>query len=67
MNTNMSLAAAFGVMALLGTGFLCFLAALVLLQSVIVKRRKRARVVLLVMLIIAGAYLAVLLIFSLAS
>lgn len=67
MNTNVNLAAPFGVMALLGTGFLCLLAALVLLQSVIVKRRKRARVVLLVMLIIAGAYLAAILIFSIAS
>ena len=67
MNTNVNLAAPLGVMALLGTGFLFFLAALVLIQSLIVKKRGRAKVVLVSMLIIAGAYLGVTLIFSFAS
>jgi hypothetical protein len=67
MNTNVNLAAPFGVMALLGTGFLFLLAAIVLTQSLIVKKRKRAKVILVAMLVIAGAYWAVTLIFSLAS
>jgi hypothetical protein len=67
MNTNVNLAAPFGVMALLGTGFLFFLAAIVLIQSLIVKKRVRAKVVLVAMLVIAGGYLGVTLIFSFAS
>jgi uncharacterized membrane protein len=54
-------------MALLGTGFLLFLAALVLVQSLVVRRTRRAKVVLLGMAIVAGAYLAAILIFSLTS
>lgn len=67
MNTNVNLAAPIGVMALLGTGFLFFASALVLIQSLIVRKRGRAKFVLLAMLLIAGAYLAAILIFSLAS
>lgn len=67
MNTNVNLAAPVGVLAFLGTSFLFFLAALVLIQSLIVKKRGRAKVVLLVMVIIAGVYLAAILIFSFAS
>lgn len=67
MNTNVNLAAPIGVVAFLGTGFLFFIAALGLIQSLIVRKRGRAKVVLLVMLIIAGAYLAAILIFSFAS
>jgi hypothetical protein len=67
MNTNVNLAAPVGVMAFLGTGFLFFVAALVLIQSLIVRKRGRAKVVLGVMLIIAGAYLVAILIFSFAS
>src|ERR1700681_2345461 len=67
MNTNVNLLAPVGVMALLGTGFLLFLAALVLIQSLVVRRTGRAKIVLLGMLVIAGAYLATILIFSLAS
>ena len=67
MNTNVNLSAPIGVMALLGTGFLFFLAALVLIQSLIVRKRGRAKFVLLAMLLIAGAYLAAILIFSLVS
>jgi hypothetical protein len=65
MNTNVNLLAPVGVMALLGTGFI--LAALVLTQSLVVRRTGRAKIVLLAMLVIAGAYLAAILIFSLAS
>jgi hypothetical protein len=67
MNTNVNLAAPAGAMAFLGTGFLFFIAALVLIQSLIVRKRGRAKVVVVAMLIIAGAYLAAILIFSLAS
>jgi ribosomal protein L27 len=41
MNTNVNLFAPIGVMALLGTGFLFFVAALVLIQSLIVRKRGR--------------------------
>lgn len=67
MNTNVNLSAPIGAMAMLGTGFLFFVSALVLIQSLIVRKRGRAKVVLLVMLLIAGAYVAAILIFSLAS
>ena len=67
MNTNVNLLAPIGVMALLGTGFLFFVAALVLIQSLIVRKRRRAKFVLMAMLLIAGAYLAATLIFSLVS
>src|ERR1700686_4223109 len=67
MNTNVNLLAPIGVMALLGTGFLFFVAALVLIQSVIVRKRRRARFVLLAALVIAGSYLGAILIFSLVS
>ena len=67
MNTNVNLAAPIGVLAFLGTGFLFFVAAIVLIQSLIVRKRGRAKVVGAVMLVIAGAYLAVMLAFSLAG
>ena len=67
MNTNVNLLAPLGVMALLGTGFLLFVAAVLLIQSLWARKRRRTRFVLLAMLVIAGAYLAAILIFSLAS
>jgi hypothetical protein len=67
MNPNVNLFAPIGVMAFLGTGFLFFVAALVLVQSLIVRKRGRAKFVVLVMLVIAGAYLGAILVFSLAS
>jgi len=67
MNTNVNLLAPVGAMALLGTGFLLFLAALVLIQSLVVRRTGRAKIVLLGMVVVAGVYLAAILIFSLTS
>ena len=67
MNTNVNLLAPIGVMAFLGAGFLLFVAALVLIQSLVVRRHGRAKFVLLAMLVIAVAYLAAILIFSFAS
>jgi hypothetical protein len=67
MNTNVNLSAPIGVVALLGTGFIFFVAALVLVQSLIVHKRGRVKFILVAMLLMAGAYLAAILIFSLAS
>ena len=67
MNTNVNLLAPIGVMAFLGAGFLLGVAALVLIQSLIVRRHGRAKFALLAMLVIAGAYLAAILVFSFAS
>jgi hypothetical protein len=67
MNTNVNLLAPIGVMALLGTGFLFFLAALALVQSLVVRKIRRAKFVLLAMLLIGAVYLAAILLFSLAS
>ncbi len=67
MHTNVNLAAPIGAMALLGTGFLLFVSALVLIQSLIIRKHGRAKFVVLVMLLIAAAYLTAILIFSLAS
>jgi hypothetical protein len=67
MNTNVNLSAPLGAIAFLGTGLLFFASALVLIQSLVVHKRGRAKFVLMVMLVIAGAYLAAILIFSLAS
>ena len=67
MNTNVNLLAPIGVMAFLGAGFLLFVSALVLIQSLIVHKQRRTKAVLLVMLVISGAYLAAILVFSLTS
>lgn len=67
MNSNVNLSAPLGVMALLGTSFLFFVSALVLVQSLVVHKRGRAKFVVLVMLLIVGAYLGAILIFSILS
>jgi hypothetical protein len=67
MNTNVNLLAPVGVLALMGTGFLLFVAALIVIQSLVVRRTGRAKTVLLIILVIGAAYLAAILIFSLAS
>jgi hypothetical protein len=67
MNTNVNLLAPIGVLALMGTSFLLCVAALVLIQSLLVRRKGRAKFIVLAMLVIAGAYLAAVLIFSLSS
>jgi hypothetical protein len=67
MNTNVNLAAPVGVMALLGTGFIIFAAALFLIQSLVVRRFGRAKVILVAMLVIGGVYLAAILAFSFAA
>lgn len=67
MYTNVNLAAPVGALALLGTAFLLFLTAIVLIQSLIVRKHGRAKIVLLALIVIAGVYLAAMLIFSFAS
>jgi hypothetical protein len=67
MNTNVNLAAPLGAIALLGTGMLFLIAALLLIQSLIVKRQGRAKVAVLAMLVIVGAYVGAILVFSFAS
>lgn len=67
MNTNVNLSAPVGALALLGTGFIFFVAGLVLVQSLIVRKRGRAKAVIVAMGTIAAAYLAAILIFSFAS
>jgi hypothetical protein len=67
MYTNVNLEAPVGALALLGTGFLILIAAVVLIQSLIVRRRGRARIVLILMCGITAAYLMAILVFSFAS
>ena len=67
MYTNVNLAAPVGALALLGTGFLLFLGALVLLESLVVQKQTRARLVFMAMIIIGVLYVMVMLIFSFAS
>ena len=67
MNTNVNLAAPVGPLALLGTAFVIFAAAIVLIQSMIARKRRRARLFLVVLVVIAGGYLAAVLAFSIAS
>jgi|SRR5215831_11866231 len=67
MYSNVNLAAPIGALALLGTGFLLLINALVLLESVIVRKRMRARLVFIAMIVIGGFYLMTMLIFSFAS
>jgi len=67
MNTNVTLAAPVGALALVGTGFVFFVAAIFLIQSLIVRKQRRAKMVFLMMLAVCGLYLAAILTFSLSS
>jgi len=67
MNTNVNLAAPVGALALLGTSFVLFVAAIFLIQSLIVRKRRRAKFVLVAMVAFCGLYLAAILIFSIGS
>jgi len=67
MNTNVNLAAPVGALALLGTGFVLVVAAIFLIQSLIVKKRPRTKIVLVAMAAVCGLYLTAILIFSIGS
>jgi hypothetical protein len=67
MNTNVNLDAPIAVLALLGTGFLIFVAGILLVQSLIVRKLRRAKLALLVVAGIVVLYGCAVLIFSLTS
>jgi len=67
MYTNVNLAAPIGVLLFLGTGFVLFVASLVLLHALIVRRTARAGVVLLLGLLFVVVYAGIMLIFSFTS
>ena len=67
MNTNVNLAAPVGALALLGTGFVLFVTAIFLIQSLIARKRWRAKIVLVMMVTVCCLYLATILIFSFSS
>ena len=67
MYTNVNLEGPVGALALLGTGFLIFIAIVVLIQSMIVRKSRRAKIILIIMSGIIASYLAAVLVFSFAS
>lgn len=67
MHTNVNLAAPVGALVLLGTAFVLFIAAIVLIQSLVVRKRTRAKTVLLAIAVIGAAYIGAILVFSFAS
>jgi len=67
MYTNVNLEAPVGALALLGTGFLIFIAIVVLIQSMIVRKSRRAKIILIIMSGIIASHLAAVLVFSFAS
>jgi len=67
MYTNVNLAAPIGALALLGTGFILLVGAILLIQALIVRKSGRAKLSLGVMVMLAAIYFGVMLIFSLVS
>ena len=67
MHTNVNLAAPIGALAFLGTGFILFLAVVVLAHSLFVRKLGRAKIVLVFMLIVGVTYFGAMLVFSLKS
>src|SRR5262249_25134725 len=67
MNTNVNLEAPLAALALLGTAFLIFVAAIVLIQSLIVRKLRRAKVVMLTVVAIVALYGSAVVAFSFAS
>jgi hypothetical protein len=67
MNTNVNLEAPVAALALLGTGFVIFVAAIVLIQSLVVRKMRRAKIVLMAMCAMVALYGAGLLMFSFTS
>jgi len=67
MYTNVNLSAPLGVLLLLGTGLLLFVVGLSLIYSLIRKRLKLTELALNLLLVVAGAYLLILLVFSVVS
>ena len=67
MNTNVNLEAPLAALALLGTAFLIFIAAIVLIQSLMVRKLRRAKVLMLAIGAIVALYGSAVVAFSFAS
>ena len=67
MYTNVNLAAPLGALAFLGTGLLLLVVGLALAYAVVRKKFRLGKFALVTIVLVAGLYLALLLIFSLAS
>jgi hypothetical protein len=67
MYTNVNLAAPIGALALLGTGFVLLMGAILLIHALIVRKSGRAKLSLAVMVMLAAIYFGVMLIFSMVS
>ena len=67
MNTNVNLEAPLAALVLLGTAFLIFVAAIVLIQSLIVRKLRRAKFVMLAMVAVVALYGSAVVAFSFAS
>ena len=67
MYTNVNLAAPVGALALLGTGFILFLGAILLIHALIMRKNRRAKLFLAAILTVGCAYFGVMLVFSVIS
>lgn len=67
MYTNVNLAAPIGALALLGTGFILFVSAILLIQALVVRKSGRVKFFLALMIMVGSAYFGVVLIFSVVS
>ena len=67
MNTNVNLEAPLAALALLGTAFLIFVAAIVLIQSLVVRKLRRAKFVTFAMIAVVAFYGSGVVAFSFAS
>lgn len=67
MSTNINLEAPVAALALLGTAFLIFVAAIGLIQSLIVRKLRRGKILMLAMVAIVALYGSALVAFSFAS
>ena len=67
MYTNVNLAAPVAVLAFLGTGFILFVAAVIVIHALLVRKLGRAKLISAAMLILAALYFAAILAFSFAS
>jgi len=67
MYTNVNLAAPIGALALLGTGFILLVGAILLIQALMVRKSGRAKLLLALMLMFGFAYFGIVLIFSVLS
>jgi len=67
MNTNVNLGASLGALALLGTGLLFFVAALVLVQSLLARKPGRVKFMVILIVILAVGYVVAVLAFSFAG